>query len=366
MSKLNVNLDLVKKYNVAGPRYTSYPPATKFTDAISWEQLSAKIEENNRTPRDLSVYFHIPFCETLCWFCGCTTVITLNHDTRHGLRRGAGPRSGEDGAEAESAAQGRPTPFRRRLADVSAARTKSAGSAKSSTSISRFRRTSKPAWRWTRAGSRATTWWRCAKSASTAPRWACRISIPKVQEAIHRIQPREMTQQAMDWMRELGYGSINLDLIYGLPFQTPESFNETLDTVLEMKPDRLAVFSYAHVPWIKPSQKILEHENPAHAGNQAGSAQARHRKAHGGRPIRLYRHGPFREADRRTGRGAAREKAPAEFSGLQHARRLGHLRVRHVEHFADSRRLLAERKGTAEMAGRRGRRQSAVAHARIS
>jgi oxygen-independent coproporphyrinogen-3 oxidase len=83
---------------------------------------------------------------------------------------------------------------------------------------------------------------------------------PKVQEAIHRIQPREMTQQAMDWMRELGYNSINLDLIYGLPFQTPESFNETLDIVLTMKPDRLAVFSYAHVPWIKPSQKILERE----------------------------------------------------------------------------------------------------------
>ena len=79
-----------------------------------------------------------------------------------------------------------------------------------------------------------------------------------VQEAIHRIQPREMTQQAMDWMRELGFGSINLDLIYGLPYQTPESFNETLDTVLAMKPDRLAVFSYAHVPWIKPAQKILE------------------------------------------------------------------------------------------------------------
>ena len=79
MSKLNVDLGLVHKYNVAGPRYTSYPPATKFTDTISWEQLSAKIEENNRTPRDLSVYFHIPFCETLCWFCGCTTVITTNH-----------------------------------------------------------------------------------------------------------------------------------------------------------------------------------------------------------------------------------------------------------------------------------------------
>jgi oxygen-independent coproporphyrinogen-3 oxidase len=62
----------------------------------------------------------------------------------------------------------------------------------------------------------------------------------------------------MDWMRELGYKSINLDLIYGLPHQTRESFNETLDIVLTMKPDRLAVFSYAHVPWIKPAQKILE------------------------------------------------------------------------------------------------------------
>ena len=83
---------------------------------------------------------------------------------------------------------------------------------------------------------------------------------PRVQEAVHRIQPRAMTQQAMDWMRELGYGSINLDLIYGLPHQTPESFNETLDIVLEMKPDRLAVFSYAHVPWVKPAQKILEQQ----------------------------------------------------------------------------------------------------------
>lgn len=95
MKTLNVDLDLVKKYNVAGPRYTSYPPATKFSDTVTWDQLSAKITDNNRTPRDLSVYFHIPFCETLCWFCGCTTVITGNHRTAdscgshpRGARRG--------------------------------------------------------------------------------------------------------------------------------------------------------------------------------------------------------------------------------------------------------------------------------------
>ena len=80
MKTLNVDLDLVKKYNVAGPRYTSYPPATKFTEAVTWDQLSAQLAANNRTARDLSVYFHIPFCESLCWFCGCTTVITTNHD----------------------------------------------------------------------------------------------------------------------------------------------------------------------------------------------------------------------------------------------------------------------------------------------
>ena len=101
---------------------------------------------------------------------------------------------------------------------------------------------------------------------------------PKVQQAVHRIQPREMTQQAMHWMRELGYNSINLDLIYGLPFQTPDSFNGTLDIVLAMKPDRLAVFSYAHVPWIKPSQKILERARSCPRRNQARSAQARHRE----------------------------------------------------------------------------------------
>jgi oxygen-independent coproporphyrinogen-3 oxidase len=80
MKTLHVDLELVKKYNVAGPRYTSYPPATRFTEAVPWEAVAEKIADNNRTPRDLSIYFHIPFCETLCWFCGCTTVITHNHD----------------------------------------------------------------------------------------------------------------------------------------------------------------------------------------------------------------------------------------------------------------------------------------------
>src|SRR5258708_2178600 len=76
MSLLKVNLDLVKKYNVPGPRYTSYPPATKFNERVPKDQLLAGISANNERAGDLSLYFHLPFCQSLCWFCGCTTVIT--------------------------------------------------------------------------------------------------------------------------------------------------------------------------------------------------------------------------------------------------------------------------------------------------
>ena len=259
MSRLNVNLDLVQKYNVAGPRYTSYPPATKFTDAITWDELAKRVEANNRTARDLSIYFHIPFCETLCWFCGCTTVITLNHD------------KGRDyidhlGREVASMAPrlnprrkvvqlhfggGSPTFLRpdeiRRLGEIIHKHFTFSPDVEAGVEVDPRRLTREHLVALREIGfNRASM--------------GVQDFNPRVQEAVHRIQPRAMTQQAMDWMRELGYRSINLDLIYGLPHQTVESFNETLDIVLEMQPDRLAVFSYAHVPWIKPAQKILEQQ----------------------------------------------------------------------------------------------------------
>jgi len=257
MSALHVDLDLVKKYNVAGPRYTSYPPATKFTDSVSWDELSARIEANNRSARDLSVYFHIPFCETLCWFCGCTTVITLNHDKGADYinclaREVANMTSRLNPARKVVQLHfggGSPTFLRpdeiRRLGDIIHRHFTFSPEIEASVEVDPRRLT-----RDHLAALRGIGFNRASMGVQDFD--------PKVQEAIHRIQPREMTRQAMDWMRELGFGSINLDLIYGLPNQTPESFNKTLDAVIEMQPDRLAVFSYAHVPWIKPAQKILE------------------------------------------------------------------------------------------------------------
>jgi oxygen-independent coproporphyrinogen-3 oxidase len=81
-----------------------------------------------------------------------------------------------------------------------------------------------------------------------------------VQAAVHRIQPREQTERTIEWARAAGFSSINLDLIYGLPYQTMETFDRTLEEIIKLGPDRLAVFSYAHVPWMKPAQKILEQE----------------------------------------------------------------------------------------------------------
>jgi oxygen-independent coproporphyrinogen-3 oxidase len=259
MKTLQVDLDLVKKYNVAGPRYTSYPPATRFTDAVTWDELSARIDANNQTPRDLSVYFHIPFCETLCWFCGCTTVITLNHDKGKDYIDYLGrevakmaPKLHPDRKVVQlHFGGGSPTFLRpdeiRRLGDIIHQHFKFSPDIEASVEVDPRRLT-----RDHMVALREVGFNRASMGVQDFN--------PQVQEAIHRIQPRAMTQQAIDWMRELGYGSINLDLIYGLPHQTPETFNETLDTVLEMKPDRLAVFSYAHVPWIKPAQKILENK----------------------------------------------------------------------------------------------------------
>lgn len=257
MSGLNVNLDLIQKYNVPGPRYTSYPPATRFAEDFTEADARAELEAGDAQARDLSLYFHIPFCETLCWFCGCTTVITLNHQqgkhyidylaremsqvaprlhpTRRAVQLHWGGGSPTFLAPDEIRTLGDSIRRHFRLAD----------DIEASVEIDprRLNRDHVTALR--EAGfNRASL--------------GVQDFNPEVQVAVHRIQPREMTAQVIRWIREEGFQSLNIDLIYGLPFQTVDSFRRTLDGILELRPDRLAVFNYAHVPWMKPSQKIFE------------------------------------------------------------------------------------------------------------
>ena len=257
MSGLKIDLALVEKYNVAGPRYTSYPPATKFTGEFTWPELAERILQNNQHERDLSLYFHIPFCETLCWFCGCTTVITLNHRQGHTyidyLEKEVAQMSTLLNPRRKAVqlhwGGGSPTFLQpdeiRRLGEVIRGRFTFSGDIEAGVEIDPRRLTRDHVVALREAGFNRAS-------------FGVQDFDPQVQQAVHRIQPRDMTEQALSWARELGFTSVNFDLIYGLPHQTVESFNRTLDIVLSLQPDRLAVFSYAHVPWVKPAQKILE------------------------------------------------------------------------------------------------------------
>jgi len=257
---INVDLDLVRKYDISAPRYTSYPTAVEFRDFASPEPLLGHLSRTNQDASlPLSLYFHLPFCETLCWFCGCTTVITLNHKSSDTYL---------DYLEKEVAllaprvhpgrrviqlhyGGGTPTFFQppqlARLAALIRQNFQFAPEAELSVEVDprRLSHAQVVALR---------------ESGFTRASLGVQDFNPQVQEAVHRIQPRAMTEQAINWLRAEGFTSINLDLIYGLPYQTVASFTDTLEQVLELAPDRLAVFSYAHVPWMKPAQKILERE----------------------------------------------------------------------------------------------------------
>ena len=257
MSTLKVDLALVKKYNVPGPRYTSYPPATHFTEKVTFDMLRDKIRANNETERDLSLYFHLPFCYSLCWYCGCTTVITTNQEQSGTyieylkkdldlMGQFLNPRRPVVQIHFGGGSPTFMTPDEfRALGDLIRSRFHVAADVEASVEIDPRRLTRDHVKAMREAGfNRASL--------------GVQDYDPNVQMAVHRIQPRAMTEEAAGWLREAGFVSLNIDLIYGLPLQTAPSFEKTLNEVLEMNPDRFAVFNYAHVPWIKPHQKIFK------------------------------------------------------------------------------------------------------------
>jgi len=256
---LSVDIEQVKKYNVPGPRYTSYPPAVHLKSALSEELVLERIRAGNASRRDLSLYFHLPFCRTMCWYCGCNTVITKNQ-SQSARYVGYLARELKLMSRVVNRARkvtqihfggGTPTFLLpeelREVGRLVRAHFDFANDIEASVEIDPRRITRDHV-----AALRDAGFNRVSLGVQDFDR--------QVQAAVNRIQPYEDTREVVEWLRAEGFGSLSIDLIYGLPFQSEVSFRKTLDLVPSLDPDRLALFSYAHVPWIKPAQRILKAE----------------------------------------------------------------------------------------------------------
>lgn len=258
---LKIDLDLIKKYDKPGPRYTSYPTAPQFSAAFTHEDFLSEIIRTNqgKSLPDLSLYFHLPFCDTLCYFCGCNMIVTRNRDRigrylKYLKKEIDHIRSLV--AEDRKIIQlhwGGGTPTHLSPSEISdliayiRRRFEIAAAAEISSEID----------------PRGLTWDHLAALRSGGFN---RISMgvqdlnAKVQKAVNRIQPEELTRRVVDWARELGFVSLNVDLIYGLPFQTVPDFEKTIASLIDMNPDRIALFNFAYVPWMKKHQELIHKE----------------------------------------------------------------------------------------------------------
>ena len=265
MTELVFNTDLIKKYDKSGPRYTSYPTAIQFTENFSEQDYHHQVNLSNERNTPLSLYFHIPFCDTICYYCGCNKVVTKN-------RNHAQPYL--DAVHKEIALQGKLFKATRVVNQLHwGGGTPTFISHKQM--IELMQQTRK---HFTLLDDDSGEY-----SIELDPREVDSSSIsllrklgfnrislgvqdfnPKVQQAVNRIQSYQQTRDVILAARNNDFHSISLDLIYGLPFQTEASFNETVETVLELEPDRLSVFNYAHLPeMFKTQRQINESDLPS-------------------------------------------------------------------------------------------------------
>lgn len=259
-----MSVDLFKKYDVPAPRYTSYPTVPYWTETPTTE---AWFEELNRTfanpSSSWSLYIHVPFCESLCTFCGCNNSITRDHSREEPYVRlllkewelylKAVPQLRERPLKQFHFGGGTPTflspaSFKLLLEPMFKDIVRDPSEFEGSIEVD----------------PRRTT----REQLETLREFGFnRVSMgvqdfnPEVQRLVNRKQPREMTESLTRAARELGYESINYDLIYGLPKQTPQSVREMAEITVELRPDRIALYSFALVPWIKPAQRLFKDED---------------------------------------------------------------------------------------------------------
>jgi oxygen-independent coproporphyrinogen-3 oxidase len=277
---------LLEKYDVPVPRYTSYPTVPQWHEVPSVDDWLAALSRAALQPEAaLAMYVHLPFCESLCSFCGCNNVITRDHGRE-------APYVDVVLAELRTYLAKVPT-----LADQPFQQLHLGGGTPtflSARSLSRLVEgiygllPGRPAHfeGSVEVDPRVTDDAQLAALRSLGFR---RISLgvqdvdPHVQHLVNRVQPIEMTARICDQARRLDYESINIDLIYGLPGQTPESVDRLAEEVLRLTPDRLAVYSFARVPWIKPAQRRFKDDQiPAGAAKRALYEVMRERLTAGG------------------------------------------------------------------------------------
>ncbi len=260
-----VSPELLRRFDVPGPRYTSYPTADRFVEAFGADDYIQALKQRRSgiaMAMPLSLYVHIPFCESLCYYCACNKIITKHHSRAEEylryLSREIDLHTAHVGV-GQSVSQlhlggGSPTflsdpELRELMAMLRRSFTLAPGG---EYSIEIDPRT-------VDAGRLETL----AELGFNRLSFGVQDFDPAVQKAVHRIQPAEQVFSLMASARRLGFESVNVDLIYGLPMQTPESFDRTLAQVVELKPDRIALYAYAHLPErFKPQRRIITVELP--------------------------------------------------------------------------------------------------------
>jgi oxygen-independent coproporphyrinogen-3 oxidase len=253
----NIDFSKFVKYSKAGPRYTSYPTALEFTENFDKNIYINKLKNsNNKQP--LSIYVHLPFCRSACYFCGCNVVFTSKDDkkTRYieYLKKELKLLKENLNTNREVVqlhfGGGTPTFFNEKELEIIILEIKST-----------FNNFSKDAEISCEIDPRYLTE---AQMKVLAENGFNRVSFgvqdfnEQVQKSVHRVQSFDLTKNTIDLSRKYNMKSVNIDLIYGLPYQTLESFRETLRLSLELNPDRFAVFNYAHVPWIKKTMRKID------------------------------------------------------------------------------------------------------------
>ncbi len=259
-------VDLFNKYNVPGPRYTSYPAVPYWSAAniiSSWPNLAREAFQSLPKDSGIALYIHLPYCESLCTYCGCNTRITVNHAVEEPYINALCQEwdfylrnfNGQVTLAEIHLGGGTPTFF-------------------SPENLSRLIRhickdvQLRPDFEFSFEGHPNNTTYDHLKTLSelgfNRVSFGVQDMDPVVQDMIHRIQPAENVERVMNQSRDLGYSSVNIDLVYGLPKQTIQSVSLTFDEVLKWKPDRIAFYSYAHVPWLKPGmRKFTEADLPS-------------------------------------------------------------------------------------------------------